>query len=160
MAILLLLAGCKASTVTPSASSYSEDLSVYRKPLAPTDTGAPVTSVMHETSVLEGHIASELDSVLALIVSRNASRNGWDGFTIQVYSGLSREDAYSAREELSELGLDLKPKIEYYQPNYRVKGGSFFNRLEAFRVYQEVKRSFPQALLLPTKLSLVSNDGD
>ncbi|MEM9325189.1 MAG: hypothetical protein AAGA85_06025 [Bacteroidota bacterium] len=159
--LLAVLAGCKAASVTSTSAEYSEDLKVYRQPL-PTllPDAVPNESIGVDNGSLEGHIAPELDSVLTMIVDRNASRNSWDGYTIQMYSGLSREEAYEARDRAEELDLELAPKIEYYQPNYRVKGGQFFDRLAAYRVYKEVKQAFPSALLLPAKIPLTASDND
>ena len=54
--------------------------------------------------------------------------------------------------KLMELFVDLDAKVSYRQPNFRVKGGKFISRLEANRVYNEVKKDFPRALLIPERL--------
>ena len=161
---LLLLGACKAAPVSSTNTVYREDLSVYRaekqEELATTDeTEKPtIDSVVLEPSTLTEHIREELDSVNAIIVQRNREKLLWDGYVIQVYSGLSRDAAYEARSRVRQLDLGLNPKVEYYQPSYRVKCGAYFDQLKAHEMHEHLKKLFPQALLLPEKIRLIRNE--
>ena len=96
----------------------------------------------------------KLDAVLDSIDRINLQRNFIDGFTIQVYSGLKREDALNTKKELTSTLPDLQSEVQYSQPNFRVKVGKYFNRLDAQRDYVDVKRHFPTAIIIPDKVSI------
>ena len=152
----MLVQGCK-TTVTPSQSTqqaYKEDLSDLRPSLPEIPPQVVDTFLIEPNSILTGSIEHELDSVVSLIAQRNEKKRYWDGYTVQVYAGLSRELAYLARTKIIKKKMRLVPRLEYHQPNYKVKVGAYFNKLEAYGVLQDLKSTFPQALLLPEKLKL------
>lgn len=151
--ILSILVGCKAATPT-SIGTYSEDLTIHR-PVSAIEMEGNASSyseevINEEYQKLEGHIKDELDSIAVIAYSENM-RKPVDGFVIQVYSGNSRDAAYGARTKMRDLFPDLDPKITYVQPSFRVKAGRFTDRLDAHRVYRDVKEEFPRALLVPER---------
>ncbi|WP_436517712.1 SPOR domain-containing protein [Ekhidna sp. To15] len=154
--ILLLLVACKATTPSSSSSSYTEDLSIHRPVIMPTEeddqqSDNSVEPQKEPYTPLSGHIKQELDSISKVAFEQNKEGRYVDGYVIQVYSGNSREAANQARSKMYEFFAELEPKVSYHQPNFRVKAGKFTNRLKANRVHQQVKEEFPRALLLPEK---------
>lgn len=156
--IPILLIGCKAAT--PSSSGvYSEDLKIHR-PVSVIELEEREAEkndeevVQEEYKPLEGHIKAELDSIAKISYQQNKEGRYVDGFVIQVYSGNSRDEANNAWNKMYELFPDLDPKVSYRQPSFRVKAGKFINRLEAHRIYNDVKGEFPRALLLPERFLL------
>ncbi|MEQ9006306.1 MAG: SPOR domain-containing protein [Ekhidna sp.] len=151
LAILLLLGACKAATPS-STSIYSEDLSVHRPVMIDkadtTDTSTGQEEITETYSPLSGHIKNELDSISKIAYAQNKAGTYVDGYVLQVYSGSSREEANQARSKMYSTFPELEPKVSYHQPNFRVKAGRFTNRLEAHRVYTDVKEIFPRALLI------------
>ena len=77
-----------------------------------------------------------------------------DGYTIQVYSGVKREDALNVKKKLTQSLPDLESDVEYRQPNFRVRTGKYFNRLEAQKDYLAVKRHFPNAIVIPDRIGI------
>lgn len=161
--IILILAGCKASSVVSTTESYSEDLSKYR-PVLDEKSDSLVTSkpdvqepITQDVNVFTKDVTFEIDSINQLLVQENAS-SSWDGYTIQIYRGNSRSEARQAANEAKSLFPDLEPEIMYYQPTFRVKMGSYFDRIKATKAFIEVKEYFPRALLLPEKLELQANE--
>ncbi|MEM7297880.1 MAG: SPOR domain-containing protein [Bacteroidota bacterium] len=153
--IPILLIGCKAAPPT-SSGAYSEDLKIHR-PVSSVELGEKQNEenddevVQENYKPLEGHIKAELDSIAKISYLQNKEGRYVDGYIIQVYSGNSREDANTARNKMDSLFPKLEPKISYRQPSFRVKAGKFINRLEAHRIYNDVKAEFPRALLLPER---------
>jgi len=156
----LILCGCKTSQVTQSTQSYKEDLSLYRieKELKPEFVNKDEPNEIADAVILSGDITAEIDSINAIIIAQNKERNIRDGFTIQVYVGDNRGSARNALAYVEKYYPDLESKITYRQPDYRVKTGAFYERLEATRIYNEIKTSFPKAILLPEKHSLFQGD--
>ncbi len=160
--LTLILIGCatrKKTTTASKAGKYSEDLSVWRPKAEvvvpetekPTDTGARKST---ENVDPKYTVNKRLDSILDSIDRINVQRNFIDGFTIQIYSGLKREDALNAKKQITSSLPDLVSDIQYSQPNFRVKVGKYFNRIDAQRDFVAVKKYFPSAIVIPDKVSI------
>lgn len=157
---LFVLYGCSKKVVPSSGGSdeYSEDLAILHPVITnevsprPLETVKPLASSGALTTKYD--ITKELDSVAVLMAEKNQQKKVVDGFTVLVYSGSNRDLANSARAQLQTLGLDIPSQVVYVQPNFRVKVGKFYSRLEANQVYAQVKEVFPNALLLPEKIPL------
>lgn len=158
----LFLIGCatqKKTATTSTGGKYSEDLSVWRPKAEPvvSDTNTRTgQDGRKQTAYTEPKYAvnKKLDTVLDSIDHFNLQRNFIDGFTIQVYSGLKREDALNAKKELTSSLPDLESEVQYSQPNFRVKVGKYFTRIDAQKDYVEVKKHFPTAIIIPVKVSI------
>ena len=158
------LVGCaspKNTTVSTSSqtSGYSEDLSIWRP-----KTETPVGNTTH-TNVPDGpkqtqyvepkySVNKKLDTVLDSIDRYNKARQFIDGFTIQIYAGLKREDALNAKKNLASSLPDLPSEVVYAQPNFRVKVGKYYTRIDAQRDYVAVKKYFPTAIVIPDKVAI------
>ena len=147
----------KAAAPSASEGKYSEDLSVWR-PKAETTTAntsteepgkkqAPYTEPKYAVN-------KKLDTVLDSIDHFNLQRNFVDGFTIQVYSGTKLADALNAKKELASFVPELASDVQYSQPNYRVKVGQYFKRIDAQKDFLIVKEYFPTAIVIPDKVSI------
>ena len=166
LGLVTLLAACatttKTSTVSTPGQKYSEDLSVLR-PKVPattttTTTGGTTTTPTEtrKTTYMEPKYAvnKKLDTVLDSIDRINVQRAFVDGFTIQVYSGAKKEDAMKAKQELASSLPDLQSEVLYSQPNFRVKVGKYYSRIEAQKDYLDVKKLFPTAIVIPDKVAI------
>lgn len=162
-----LLAACatatKTSTVSSGPQKYSEDLTVLRpKVTSTTTTGngtgstTTPTEARKQTTNVEPKYAvtKKLDGVLDSIDRINVQRAFVDGFTIQVYSGSKKEDAMKAKQELASSLPDLQSEVLYSQPNFRVKVGKYYSRIEAQKDYLDVKKLFPTAIVIPDKVAI------
>lgn len=156
---LLLLVGCKPTQMSKSTPSgnYSEDLSSLRPKTQPVgDSSQSSTGTVKQTTYVEPkyNINDQLDVVLDSIDRININRKFIDGFTIQVYSGLDREAALNTRKTLTTSLPDLESEIQYNQPNFRVKAGKYFNRLDAQKDFLAIKQVFPSAIVIPDKIEI------
>lgn len=165
LAIGVLMGACATVTKTSTVSGsqkYSEDLSVLRpKPAATNDpqgngTSNSATSGRKQTTYTEPKFAvnKKLDSVLDSIDRINVQRSFVDGFTIQVYSGSRKDDAMKAKQELTSSLPDLQSEVLYSQPNFRVKVGKYYSRIDAQKDYIDVKKLFPTAIVIPERVSI------
>ena len=78
---------------------------------APAVKGVPTQdNTRKQTPYVEAKysVNKKLDAVLDSIDRINLQRNFIDGFTIQVYSGLKREDALNTKKELTSTLPDLQ----------------------------------------------------
>jgi hypothetical protein len=161
--VLMLAASCaspKSTTVSSQGSGYSEDLSIWRPKseavATPTNTNGTTSVGPKQTQYVEPKYAvnKQLDTVLDSIDRFNIARKFIDGFTIQVYTGLKREDALNAKKSLATSFPDLPSEVEYAQPNFRVKVGKYYNRIDAQKDYAMIKKNFPTAIVIPDKVAI------
>ncbi|MFY0625327.1 MAG: SPOR domain-containing protein [Reichenbachiella sp.] len=150
-----------AATKTVVTSSYEEDLSEYRDDYEIIDEETSEESMENEieeviredTEPMHG-IGEELDSVTNIMIASRISIEELDGFTIQIYSGNSRDKANSFRRAAFELIEDTKPVLIYEQPNYKVRIGKYYSRIEANEDFNILSETFSRAVLIPTKIKI------
>ena len=151
LGILLLFWACKISTgltqvVAVDYSSYKEDLSGtlpefpdYKQALQEVTPALP-TSSQEVDAVLEQKLRKNYDKVKA--------EPYFSGFTVLVYSGVDRNEAFKTKDALSVLFPDLSPEMQYQQPRYLVKVGSYGFKIEAQPVYYQLKTQFPASRII------------
>lgn len=161
---LVALYSCSPSTVTQTSKteSYSEDLSVYRPKFEvkeSTDNEQKVETV-EEIKYPEPtfDVTKQVDAVLDSIDMLKANVNFVDGFTIQVYSGTSSEEAKISKGKVYSILSDEKPVLKYEEPSFKVKVGKFYSRLEAQKTFAQLKRKFPNAIIIPERIQLSEID--
>ena len=147
---------CTPSAKISKSIGYEEDLSVHRPKYDHTENNNSETVISDSPErsnvAPKYHIKSELDSVLsAMILSKKDIRH-ISGYSIQVYSGNNRSKAAEVKKVVINISEDFEPKISYNQPNYKVKVGKYFSRIEANRDLVELKKKYRQALLVPDKI--------
>jgi hypothetical protein len=157
---LIISWSCKPvqPTLGVQEGKYSEDLSSLRPKVEEQKTETPVAEQKNKrdpkTYVEAQHtVNKQLDAVLDSIDRINLTRKFVEGYTIQVYSG-RKEDAMNAKKQLALTLPQFDSELQYVQPNYRVKTGRYFNRLEAEKDYEQVKRYFQAAILVPDRIAI------
>lgn len=160
-ALLLQHCGITSSRIAASGV-YDEDLSIYRDTIAASfnqkvfdvDTALRASNVKRIDIIPSQHIGYELDSVINIMIEARKDVKYLDGYTIQLYSGNDRYKASNIRASAAMLVQDVSPKISYEQPNYKVKFGQYFTRLEANVHYARLKKEFSRAVLVPARIPI------
>lgn len=161
---LVALYSCSPSTVTQTSKteSYSEDLSVHRPKFEVKETGdnnekvQTVEEVKYPEPTFD--VTKQVNSVLDSIDALKANISFVDGFTIQVYSGTSSEEAKIAKGKVYSILSEEKPVLKYDEPNFKVKVGKFYSRLEAQKTFAQLKRKFPNSIIIPERIQLSEID--
>jgi hypothetical protein len=158
---VLIFACARQVTTGTSAGTgkYSEDLSIWRPEATKVVDSAKTITTPERTRInqyveAEYAVNNEVDTILDSIYAENRERGFVDGYTIQVYSGIKREDALNVRKKLSQSLPELDSEVQYRQPNFRVRTGQYFTRLEAQKDYLAVKRHFPNAIVIPDRVPM------
>ena len=168
--MLGLYFSCAGPGNTPQKSGgykvdYEEDLSAVRKAntyqadteLRPA-TGATPSSLENRfpeaPALMTNDITQDLERLLAEVAHKNRNIKSIPGYTIQVYSGTSREQANLALRQVYHVLPDAKPELKYMQPNYKVQVGQFVERLEVQKIFSLVKKEFPSALIIPDRIKI------
>lgn len=162
--LLVFAAGCARKVTGPGgpADAYQEDLAGLRRgPIEVADTVKPGDSVKQQTErdpkryVEARHaINKKLDNVLDSIRVQNLAEGTVDGFTIQLYSGSSLEEAMNVTKQFGITMPEMQAELEYVQPNYKVRTGKFYTRLDAQPHYLAIRRHFPNAIVLPARIPI------
>lgn len=146
------ISSCAVMNPGNSGTSYSEDLTVHR-PTVALEAPEDQAEVEEVTEVdPEYDQTSEVDEKLAGISSANKASRTAPGFTIQVYSGTSREQASQAKSQVYKIIPESRPETKYEQPIYRVRVGEYGNRLEAQNTFAKLQKEFPQAIVIPSRI--------
>ncbi|MHA7877971.1 MAG: hypothetical protein ACX93T_03585 [Bacteroidota bacterium] len=137
--------------------TYSENLSVHRKSFKISKTANKKTRRKTYRKrikpITPTHaVNDQLDYLLARKKAVNAQVEYVQGYTIQVYAGGSREEAFKVRNKLYTHCPAITPEVTYHLPNYTVSLGRFLDRLEAYPAYDVVRKLMPQAIIRPIAL--------
>ncbi|MDX1628326.1 MAG: hypothetical protein R3345_06485 [Fulvivirga sp.] len=155
------MVGC-APSVTPSATEdYSEDLSSMRPTIEQItfdiDTLTDIEDEpVDETSYVEPthDVTGSLNAVIDSIAKLRQDIRYLDGYTILVYSGTSSEQAQIAKGKVHSIIDDSNPSLRFEEPNFRVKVGEYFSRLEAQEDYALLRKEFPKSIIIPARISI------
>ena len=159
IALVLFASSCSTvntgKTKTGSQKNiYSEDLTAYRpEPFTAEEQPADTLSLATLNDSTYVDVTTRLNTVLdsAAIYARSTIKY-IDGFTIQVYGGDDRAVAHDYRLNLIRNFPSTEPRMVFEQPNYKVRVGRYFTRLEAQNLFTEVKHVFPKAILIPARI--------
>jgi hypothetical protein len=165
---IIFLTGCASKVITPGGTTtggkYSEDLSGLRATaIVPadttkkSDTDPKSTDVKRDPSryVEARHTVNKsLDVVLDSIDRINLSHGFVDGYTIQLYSGIRRDEALDVKKQIATSLPDLDTDVLFVQPNFRVRTGKYINRFDAQKDFMAVKRYFPNAIIIPDRIPI------
>ncbi len=157
--ILILAMRCGIATKsTTSTEDYREDLTVFRPPvIANEDSGVETKDKDDQIEIPQEpvwDITYKLDSLLDSISVNNQKQKYIQGYTIQVYTGSSRKVANNVISEVYGILPGKKPKITYDLPNYKVKVGKFYHRLEAQRDFAAIRKRYINAILVPQQFRI------
>ena len=151
--VTLIIAISCAAQKKNSKTYYHEDLSNLRIIFPDVVDSVPQNQTRKKGEVVATrNVNKQVDTILDSINRFNVTRKFIDGYTIQIYSGLNREEAMNTKKKMLTDAADLNAELEYNQPKFRVRVGSYFSRLEAQRDMLRLKRPFPNAILVPEKI--------
>ena len=151
LGIVLLFGACQTSSGLPQAEVV--DYSKYQENLGERLPDFPdYKQALQEVTPSLPSSSQSVDKVLAQRMSKNyekaKSEPYYSGFTVLVYSGVDRNEAFRTKENLSAAFPDLNPEIQYQQPRYLVKVGSYGFKIEAQPAYYQLKTQFPAARII------------
>ena len=150
--VLVIFWGCKtvgsASLDGASAySTYQEDLSGslpkypdYQTVPQETPSTTPTTSVPT--------VDASLDEVQKKLTEKNRSEPYFNGYTVLVYSGVDRNQAFRTRDEMASFFPEITPEMQYQEPRYLVKIGRYAYKFEAQKNFSRIKTMFPTARIV------------
>lgn len=152
-----LLSACSSVQTGKATDSgkeaYSEDISAYRAQPRVVEQKEDTATFYVTADSTSLPVTDRLNTVLDTAAAYNrASIKYIDGFTIQVYGGNNRNLAKDYQLDIIRNFPNIESKMVFEQPNYKVRIGQYYTRLEAQEFFIEVKSVFPRAILIPTRI--------
>ncbi|MDX5421797.1 MAG: sporulation protein [Hymenobacteraceae bacterium] len=128
----------------------AEDLSLYRPkyPVAE-DAAAPVARVA-PTNHVNDRVAELMDTVASV----NKSIKYAQGYRILAYNGSERQTVMNLRKAIIGRVPEEKDYLTYQQPNFRLKIGDFFSRVEAQQVLNQLRDLIPNAQIVQDQINI------
>ena len=101
------------------------------------------------------NIEKGIESIEQQYISAWKKNKKIDGFTIQItsFSGVnSRVSIERAENQFRNQFPDIPANISYSEPNFRLRAGNFYTKLEAYRDLQKIAPSFAGAFVLKDQI--------
>lgn len=152
---ILLIWGCKSSgsAVDSGANAFAN----YQENLSgslPEFQDFREINSNPEPEVSEVSVQSvdgQLEKMQRGLYEKNKSELYFNGFTVLVYSGINREEAFKTQEELTLNFPDIEAEMQYQQPRYLLKIGKYAYKFEAQKAFSQIKGAFPSARIIPDR---------
>lgn len=150
--ILALLLGCKSfrsssDSGSTAFSTYQEDLNGSLPEYPDFNTRSVESSSITATSSVQS-VDGQLDEVQRRLAEKNKAEPYFSGYTVLVFSGIDRNQAFKTQDDLKLYFPDLTPEMQYQQPRYLVKIGKYTYKIEAQKAFSQIKGQFPTARII------------
>jgi hypothetical protein len=147
-------AGARKGTAgdTGAKAKVVEDLSVYR-PKYPVDEAGAMVARVEPTAHVNEKVAVLLDTVASV----NKGIKYAQGYRILAYNGSERQTVMNLRKSIIARVPEQKDYLTYQQPNFRLKIGDYFSRIEAQQVLNQISDLIPNAQIVPEQINIPKN---
>jgi len=156
---IIMLSSCVAMSQKNKGNidQYYEDLSVVRPTFVNPDTSTSKSTAQTSTlpPVFQKDVSKKLNARIDSLADMNKKYSTVEGYRILVFTGTSSDDAQKNRQLVYEYNSDLNVYTQYKQPSFRVKVGDYTNRVEANYILNDLKQSFPNAMIVPDQINLL-----
>jgi hypothetical protein len=82
------------------------------------------------------------------------SRISNEGYRLQVYYNSDKKMVNSQRMKFIKKYRELETLITYDSPNYILRAGDFMNKNEAEEARKKIRKNFPEAFVIKTKINI------
>ncbi len=156
--VLLLGTACSPRTGTGTAGAggkvrVEEDLSAYRPKYPVAEAGANTAARATPTNHVNDRVAVLMDTVASV----NKGIKYAQGYRILAYNGSEREAVMNLRKTIIARLPEEKDYLTYQQPNFRLKVGDYFSRMEAQLVLNQLRDLLPNAQIVQEQINIPKN---
>jgi hypothetical protein len=134
----------------------AEDLSKYRPKFALADpaTANAAGKELAAGIVPTNHVNDRVAALMDTLAERNKSIRYARGYRILAYSGTERKAWLDIRDAIVKRVPEERDYPIYTQPNYRLKIGDYFTRVEAQQVLLRIKDITPNAMIITDQINV------
>jgi len=144
--LFIILSGF--STLTGSAQSFVKTADLFKR--SDISSGPGQLTLVQDPSI---------DTLISRYIHLNSNLSkdyghyGMEGFRIQIYSSSNRNARDESNKTMAQF-LSKFPEINAYQqyadPGYfKIRAGNFRTKTEATRLFQLIRKEFPDAYIVP-----------
>lgn len=137
---------------TEARGKVVEDLSVYR-PKYPVEESATTAARVEPTAHVNDKVAVLMDTVASV----NKNIKYAQGYRIMAYNGSERQTVMNLRKAIIARIPEQKDYLTYQQPNFRLKIGDYFSRIEAQQVLNQIRDLIPNAQIVQEQINIPKN---
>lgn len=158
LALLLVLfsTACKSSESKATTDTgrftgkekVAEDLSQYRPKYSVPETAAPIRVTP------TNHVNEQVAVLMDTVASVNKNIKYAQGYRILAYNGSQRQNVMDLRKSIISRVPEVKDYLTYQQPNFRLKIGDFFSRVEAQQVLNKISDLVPNAQIVQEQINI------
>jgi hypothetical protein len=96
---------------------------------------------------------ANLDSLIIKNAELNKTQNSMDGFRIQLFSGVERNNANALKIKFLKQYPQYPVYLIYQQPYFKLRAGDFRNKLDAQWLYNQLLKEYGEVLIVPDKIN-------
>lgn len=97
--------------------------------------------------------SARIDAMVAQKKEYNKNLKDYEGYRIQIYYGREKE-CYEMQEEFTERFPDIPTLVLFSTPQWKLQVGNYRTRLDADRAVVSIKKEYPAAIVLATKIGI------
>lgn len=152
LGVLAILWSC--NVIRPASDSEGLAFSTYQEDLNSSLPKYPDYKMVTEEVSLNSSTGSvqsvdgQLDEVQVRFTEKNKAEPYFSGYTVLVFSGIDRNQAFKTQDDLKLYYPNLTPEMQYQQPRYLVKLGKYTYKIEAQKALYQIKGQFPTARII------------
>jgi hypothetical protein len=160
--IIFLSAACSPSAGARKSTSgdagatagarVMDDVSVFRPKYPVEDAGAPAARAEPTT-----HVNARVAVLMDTVASVNKGIKYAQGYRILAYNGSERQTVMDLRKAIIGRVPEEKDYLTYQQPNFRLKIGDYFSRIEAQQVLNQIRDLIPNAQIVQEQINIPKN---
>ena len=100
------------------------------------------------------HVNQQVAVLMDTVASVNKNIRYAQGYRILAYNGSERQTVMNLRKSIIARVPEEKDYLTYQQPNFRLKIGDFFSRVEAQQVLNRLSDLIPNAQIVPEQINI------
>lgn len=97
--------------------------------------------------------SARIDAMAAQKKEYNKNLKEYEGYRIQIYYGREKE-CYELQEEFAERFPGVPTLVLFSTPQWKLQVGNYRTRLDADRAVVAIKKEYPAAIVLATKIDI------
>ncbi|MBF9251940.1 sporulation protein [Pontibacter sp. 172403-2] len=129
-------------------AKVKEDLSQYRPRYTVAEAGEAAKATPTH------HVNDQVAVLMDTVANVNKNIRYAQGYRILAYTGSERQAVMNLRKNIIGRVPDEKDYLTYQQPNFRLKIGDFFSRVEAQQVLNQIQDLVPNAQIVPDQITI------
>jgi len=127
---------------------------------AQSSNGDILTKIQQKNNADEGEVLifqdMRINDLVYNHIEQNKRKGGIPGYRIRIFSDLgntARDESQVTKAKFYELFPEIPIYREYDSPYFKVYVGDFRTKVDAIKVFKQIKRYFPAAFIVPDQIN-------